>query len=99
MAMAPDPFAGLVKMGETETFTEANVPDALTRAHRIGAGSWGRLVVLSGALDYVIEGPPESRRRIEAGDFAAIEPATPHRVEIPRAASFRVEFYRAPGAR
>ncbi|WP_207764839.1 DUF1971 domain-containing protein [Hyphococcus luteus] len=86
---------GLVNYGGTPVFTEKTVPAKLTRAHDTKPGVWGKLVVIDGALDYVIPGPPEERMRIEGGDFAIIEPEIEHYVTPRGAVSFRVDFYRA----
>ncbi|WP_428409143.1 DUF1971 domain-containing protein [Hyphococcus sp.] len=86
---------GLVHYGGTPVFTEKTVPEKLLRAHDTKPGVWGKLVVLDGAVDYVIFGPPEDRARIEAGGFAIIEPEVKHLVTPLGPATFRVDFYRA----
>lgn len=85
---------GLVKYGGTAVFTEKTVPAKLTAAHDTKPGVWGKLVVLDGALDYVIPGPPEMRQRIAAGGFGVIEPEVSHYVAPLGAVTFRVDFYR-----
>ncbi len=85
---------GLIKYGGTAVFTEKTVPAKLTSAHDTKPGVWGKLVVLEGALDYVVPGPPEERRRIIAGGFGVIEPEVRHYVTPVGAVSFRVDFYR-----
>ena len=89
---------GLEKYAETAVFSEATVPEKLTSLHDTKAGTWGRLLVLSGALDYVTDGPSPSRRRIAAGETGIIEPEVPHRVELNGPVMFKVEFHRAAGA-
>lgn len=85
---------GLIKYGGTPVFTEKTVPAKLTRAHDTKAGVWGKLVVIEGALDYVIPGPPEKRIHICAGEFAVIEPEVKHYVRPDSGVTFRVDFYR-----
>ncbi len=85
---------GLTKYSETQCFDETSVPEKLTSAHNTKPGVWGKLVVLSGELHYVIPGPPEERHRVNAGDYAVIEPTIVHFVELTENTSFRVEFYR-----
>ena len=82
------------KYSETPVFTEQNIPAKLTAEHSTKPGVWGRLVVLEGAVDYFIAGPPQSRQRIAAGDFGVIEPEKLHHVELLSGAAMRVEFYR-----
>jgi len=86
---------GLTKYSETSVFTHETVPKNLTEDHNTKAGVWGRLVVIEGALDYVVPGPPEEIIHVLAGDYAIIEPTLIHFVRIIGPVSFRVEFYRA----
>ncbi len=90
---------GLVHYGGTAVFTEKTAPEKLLRAHDTKPGVWGKLVVLDGALDYVVPGPPEERLRIEGGGFGIIEPEVKHYVTPLGPVTFRVDFYRtaAPG--
>ncbi len=85
---------GLEKYAETPVFTDATVPAKLTSVHDTKPGVWGRLVVLTGALDYILAGPPEASTRVRASEFAVIEPTVPHRVALQPGASFKVEFHR-----
>lgn len=86
---------GLEKYAETPEFTETTVPTKITTVHDTKAGVWGKLVVLEGALDYVVIGPPPSRERIDAGNFGVIEPTVAHRVEVLGPVRFKVEFWRS----
>ena len=79
---------------QTPLFDETGVPAKLTSLHDTKPGVWGKLVVISGALDYILAGPPETQQRVIEGEFAIIEPTIPHRVAIDRTVRFRVEFYR-----
>ncbi len=87
---------GLVKSTQTKTFTEKTIPAKLTTLHDTSVGVWGKLVVSSGELDYVIPGPPYLRQRVGAGQYAIIEPAVPHHVSLLGPVECRVEFYRDP---
>lgn len=87
---------GVRKHGETKLFTEATVPNALLNQHDTKPGVWGRLMVIDGALDYILTGPPEVSRRVDAGDFAVIEPTVLHRVGLVGPVRFRVEFHSMP---
>ncbi len=91
--MRDDLPEGLVRYGGTPVFTEKTVPAKLTGAHDTKPGVWGKLVVIEGALDYVIPGPPEEKRRIEADGTAIIEPEIEHYVTPQDAVIFRVDFY------
>ncbi len=87
---------GLRKHGETRVFTADTVPAALLNSHDTRPGVWGKLMVLSGALDYILAGPPEVASRVEAGDFAVIEPTVLHRVGLVGPVEFKVEFHSLP---
>ena len=89
--------AGAELVRVTETFDEATVPRGLLRAHRVAAGTWGRLVVDSGRLCFVWE-DDGSVVELAAGDDQVIPPDTAHRVDIAGSVRFAVEFYTAVGA-
>lgn len=84
----------LIHYSGTGVFDEGTVPTAIISKHSTKAGTWGKLVVLEGQLDYVIAGPPEQRQRICAGEYGVIEPQVVHRVDIVGPVRFRVDFHR-----
>ena len=84
----------LEKYSETSVFSDESVPAKLTREHNTKKGVWGKLVLLEGALDYVVPGAPEKSRRLSEGETAIIEPQEIHYVTPHKGAAFRVEFYR-----
>ena len=84
----------VTKYGETPVFTETTTPSKLTGNHNTKPGVWGKLVVISGMLDYVIPGPPEERKTIREGEFGIIEPEIFHHVQLAGPVQFQVEFYR-----
>ena len=92
--MRPDLPPDVRKYGETPEFDGKSAPEALRRAHRTRPGVWGRLTVRSGALDYVLPGPPRRSRPVVAGESAIIEPEVEHHVAIDGPVTFRIEFYR-----
>ena len=96
--MTPDLPGGLEKYAETQVYSEATAPGRLTSLHDTKAGTWARLLVLTGSLDYVIQGPQPSRQRIAAGETGTIEPEVPHRVDLIGPVTFKVEFHRASTA-
>ena len=77
-------------------FDQVSVPRALLDVHRLKEGTWGRIVVESGELEYeIIEG---SRKWILAPNrFGVVEPQVPHRVRPVGAVRFWVEFFGVPG--
>jgi len=80
----------------TPTFDRDTVPAGLLEAHSTKAGVWGRIVVLSGRLEYVLT---EGGERFELGPDqpGIIEPQAEHRVRPLGAVSFYVEFLRSSG--
>lgn len=92
--MKPMP-PNFVAYRRTRHFTEADMPEALTRRHDTRPGAWARIVVLEGALDYEIMTEPAEHVRVDAAHPGVIEEQVPHRVvplETPLA--FYVEFYK-----
>ena len=85
---------GLVRYSESPIFDQSTVPQALQKNHKTKAGVWAKAVVMNGSLNYVLEGDPETRLTVHAGDYALIEPQVPHHVQVTGEVSFRLEFYR-----
>jgi len=88
--------SGYVAYRTTPVFTADTIPRGLLSRHATKAGVWGRLEVLSGSLQFVLEGPGEAREMVKAGESVVIVPEVEHRVETLGPVEFRVEFYRAP---
>lgn len=93
---------GLRFVRSTSVFDERSVPAGLLAAHRVGEGVWGRLVVVSGQLDFVFDDAARAalrnqseRRTVRAGDVQVIPPGEPHRVEVDGPVEFHIEFHRA----
>ncbi|MCH2165280.1 MAG: DUF1971 domain-containing protein [Marinovum sp.] len=80
------------KYSESPIFTHLTVPSALTATHRTKPGTWGRLVVLEGALIYTREG--HSPEVVSNETPATIYPAEPHFVTCNTPVRFKVEFLR-----
>jgi tellurite resistance-related uncharacterized protein len=77
--------------GRSPTFTEATLPAGLRRDHRTRAGTWARIVVEEGRVEY------HSRARVRvlgAGDVGIAEPDVPHHVVPLGEMRLHVEFYR-----
>lgn len=82
----------------TPDFDNASVPAGLLRAHQTKSGVWGRIEVLQGRLDYVLEPPGERRIPLAKGETAHIPPERPHHVSLDPGCRFRVVFLRLPPA-
>ncbi len=86
---------GLELARVTDEIDETSVPAGLLRAHRIGSGVWGRLVVRSGEIRFVFE-DVDSPVVLRAGDRQVIPPGRRHHVELVGPVRFVVEFHRRP---
>jgi tellurite resistance-related uncharacterized protein len=86
---------GLVVVRTTPEFTEHTVPAGLLAAHRVAAGTWGRLVVRSGTVRFLFEDPPATTHEVAAGESIDIPPTIGHRVEPGVGSRFVVEFHSA----
>jgi len=76
----------------TATFTEETLPPALRQAHRTKTGTWGRIVVTEGQLEF------HSRGRVRVlgtDDVGIVEPEVPHHVTPLGAVRMHVEFWRS----
>ena len=76
----------------TPTFTETTVPPGLLNDHRVAAGAWAKLEVVSGALAIVFS--PDGPIHLGAGDEQVIPPERPHHLVIDGPAVFHLHFYR-----
>ena len=43
----------------TPLFQADDIPNSLLNKHNTKAGSWGKIIVIKGTLEYFINGPPE----------------------------------------
>ena len=86
--------AGLIHVRTTDQFDEQHHPAGILRAHRVAAGVWARLVVGSGALDFVFEDRPDVARTVGAAEAVVIPPGRLHHVEITGPVTFVLEFHR-----
>jgi tellurite methyltransferase len=75
----------------TATFTEETLPAALRADHRTKPGTWARIVVEAGALEYHVRGRVH---RLEPGRVGLVEPEQPHHVRPLGAVRVHVEFWR-----
>jgi len=86
----------LEKYSETKVFNEQTVPAKLKSEHSTKPGVWGKLVVLTGTVDYVTPGTQNELQCVRPGQTAIIEPTVVHFVRLSEDATFKVEFFKAP---
>lgn len=89
--MEPRP-EGLVPYRRTAEFTETTVPAGLLRDHKLAAGTWGVIHVISGHLRYVV--PSRQENIVLSPELdGVIEPETLHAVAPEGPVRFYVEFW------
>jgi hypothetical protein len=89
-ATLPD---GLRLVRTAGPFDEATLPAGLRRTHRVGASTWGVLVVGTGTVRITLETDPVLDVVLRAGDRQAIPPLVPHLLEVSGRFELAVEFH------
>jgi len=79
---------------KTPEFTEASIPQGLLKDHNTKQGVWGKIVVLDGSLEYIIQEPEIEIIKLSSSKFGVVEPTIKHHVKPIGAVKFYVEFYR-----
>ena len=87
---------GLEVVRTTQVWDESSVPTALRRAHRVAAGTWGRLQVEEGRVRFRAETSPPLDVVVGAGGSQPIPPEVDHDVEPEGHVRFYVEFLSRP---
>lgn len=82
----------LVPLRAPRHFDEQTMPAGLRRQHRLGAGTWGRLVVDEGALDFRAHRPVSLATRLGPGACQAIPPELDHDIAPIGAVRFSLEL-------
>lgn len=77
----------------TPEFTETTVPNGLLKDHTTKEGVWGKIVVLEGELEYVIQEPELEVVQLTPDFFGVVEPTVRHHVKPSGKVRFYVEFY------
>ncbi len=94
-AEVPD---GLRWVRTSAVWDERTMPAGLRRAHRVAAGTWGRIVVHAGRLRFAAATTPTIDVELEPGSAQAIPPEVLHEVTPLGAVRFSVEFFAVDGA-
>ncbi|HET6874437.1 MAG TPA: DUF3565 domain-containing protein [Acidimicrobiales bacterium] len=81
-----------VRWARTASWDEESLPAGLRRAHRVGAGTWGRISVQSGRLRFKAATSPPIERVLEPGLVQAIPPGVEHEVQPDGPVTFSLEF-------
>ena len=74
--------------------SSVTVPNKLLDVHDLKAGTWGRLNVKSGKIDYYLEDGDKLLAQLKSGDTFVILPEEKHYIDISDDAVFFIEFLR-----
>lgn len=83
---------------QTPSFDEHSIPAGLLKNHSTKAGVWGKIVIESGELQYIIEagkdGSPQQGWLLDEAFAGVVEPTVLHRIKPQGPVKFHVVFYR-----
>lgn len=79
---------------QTPLFNNQSVPPGLLKTHTTKAGTWGKICVKKGRLQYVIEQEPKEEIELSPDKYGVVEPEVPHHVKPIGEVEFFVEFYK-----
>ena len=85
---------GVEKYAESPLFTAGKVPESLQKSHSTKEGTYARLVVTAGEVQYFKVGEKTPLSTIKTGDAFIILPAEEHFVKVTDDAEFFLEFCR-----
>ena len=85
---------GVAPYKRTPEFNEKSVPNGLLHAHQTKEGVWGKIVVLEGELQYLINEPEKEVLILDENIYGVVEPTVLHEVKPLGKVRFYVEFYR-----
>ena len=83
---------GLRLLRTSAQWDEHTMPNGLGRAHRIAAGTWGRIVVHDGHLRFAARTEPEVDTILSRGSIQAIPPEVEHEIEPLDGVWFSIDF-------
>lgn len=79
---------------KTPIFDETTVPSGLLKDHHTKASVWAKIVVLSGILEYRVEGPQPQVYVLTDTNPGVVEPMLVHSIKPKGETRFYVEFYK-----
>lgn len=89
MKSLPD---NVVAYKRTPEFDQSSIPTGLLNNHQTKENVWGKIVVLSGKLQYTIQQPFEEIA-LDSNKYGVVEPSVLHQVKPMGPVRFYVEFY------
>ncbi|MCY4093522.1 MAG: DUF1971 domain-containing protein [Gammaproteobacteria bacterium] len=79
--------------GSSPEFSERSIPNSLRTSHRTKAGTWARIVVLEGRLNYRVLEPYEIDIVLSPEVPGIVEPEVLHMVQPVGEVRFFLEFF------
>jgi tellurite methyltransferase len=83
---------GLRFVRSSPVWTEQTVPRGLLRAHRLGPGTWGRIVVDAGQLRFIMSTEPALDTVLGPGSSQAMPPEVDHKVRLLGPVRFTIDY-------
>jgi len=87
-----------VKYKSTPAFDQHSVPAGLLKAHQTKAGTWAKIVIVSGKLSYRILEPECEEWVLSSENHGVVEPSILHEVAPLGEVQFYLDFYRTADA-
>ena len=76
-------------------WTHDEIPDGLQKQLRLKAGSWGKLTVIGGIIDFCWDDEPgASPVRLQKGQSLVIPPTVPHHLQLVGPVTIALSFYK-----
>ena len=85
---------GLIPFHRTPLLKNDTIPPNLLSDHKTKAGVWGRIVVVSGTMRYIVEEPVSEAFELTDEKPGIVAPEIPHRIEPIGETHFYVQLYR-----
>lgn len=76
------------------TFTQTTIPKGLLKDHKTPEGTWAKIVVLSGKINYFISTNPVEEIELNPDNHGVIEPEVSHYLQPKGHVQFYLEFYK-----
>ncbi len=86
--------SNVIAYKRTPAFSEDSIPKGLLNDHRTKEGVWGKIVIESGFLEYIIQEPEIEVVQLNAEKYGVVEPTIKHHIKPLGSVKFHVEFYR-----
>jgi tellurite resistance-related uncharacterized protein len=90
MKQLPDNVSSYNK---SQTYTDKTTPGMMKNDHRTRAGVWAKIIVMKGAVIYLIEDDPEPHT-LTPDNPGIIEPVVFHKIDPQPGTKFHLEFFR-----